>query len=233
MASWRLAKSIQRLKDEIESEHRGTTFWTIGDEAHQSTWSDHNPSECCNVVCAGDIKGNGGLNLPNFVNHLITNPHPNLRYVIYNRKIYQRKNGWRTENYSGRNAHADHVHVSVGNGPDGRSTSNYDSTASWGIADISSNPPPKPSVPASNWTQEVIMALPTLRKGAKGADVGRLQGLLVANGYKDSAIDHIFGAKTDKALRRFQKNKKVRNSVTKGNGDGIAGRYSWTALLGE
>lgn len=77
------------------------------------------------------------------------------------------------------------------------------------------------------------MALPTLRKGAKGADVGRLQGLLVANGYKDSSIDHIFGAKTDKALRRFQKDKKVRNSVTKGNGDGIAGRYSWTALLGE
>lgn len=223
MASWRLAKSIAKLRDEVEAAYPGTIFWTIGDESHQSGWSDHNPNECCDVVCAADIKGNAGLDLDAFVRHLITNPHPNLRYVIFKRKIYQRKNNFKPQNYTGPNAHADHVHVSSGDGPDGRSTSNYDSTASWRIANMGSTPKPttpKPSQPSTKLGDK----MPTLRKGKEGRNVRILQGLLVAWGHKIS-VDGIFGPKTEAALRAFQG--KYAKPV-----DGIAGPITWNKLLG-
>lgn len=94
-------------------------------------------------------------------------------------------------------------------------------------------PAPKPSKPAHDWTETIIMALPELREGHRGADVGRAQGLLVAAGYTDSRIDDNFGPKTTRAVRRFQKNHKTRNSVVNGNGDGVIGRFTWTDLLGE
>lgn len=240
--AWRLARSLDRLEEEILAEYPGTTVWDIGDTAHQGTRSDHNPNVCCDVVCAIDVKGDAGLDLPDFVEHLIDNPHPNLRYVIYARRIYQRKNGFEAEEYHGRNAHADHAHVSVGNGPDGRSTGSYDSGAAWGIADLGGGTGPKPAPPVDNtdWTEEIAMALPTLKQGAKGTDVGRLQSLLAANGFpprnsfdSNGRPDRIFGDGTGDALEAFQEAKSVRNSVRNGKGDRIAGRWSWTYLLGE
>lgn len=223
MANWRLAKSIAKLRDEVEAEYPGTIFWTIGDESHQSGWSDHNPNECCDVVCAADIKGNAGLDLDAFVRHLITHPHPNLRYVIYKRKIYQRKNNFEPEDYNGRNAHADHAHASSGNGPDGRSTSNYDSTASWRIAEIGIDPtPPKPSQPSTG--KKLGDKMPTIKRGNKGSRVKMLQGLLIAWGHKIS-VDGVFGPETEAALRAFQG--KYAKPV-----DGIAGPITWNALLG-
>lgn len=223
--SWRLAKSIDRLKDEIEDEYPGTIVWTIGDEDHQDSWSDHNPNECCDVVCAGDVKGNAGLDLPDFVRHLITNPHPNLRYVIFNRKIYQRKNNFRAEDYNGKNAHADHVHVSSGNGPDGRSTSNYDNgSTSWRIASIDKTPstPSKPSKPSTG--TKLGDKMPTIQRGNKGSRVRMLQGLLIAWGH-DIRVDGVFGPNTEKAVRSFQ-GKYAKPA------DGIVGGITWNALLG-
>lgn len=137
-SNWRLAKSLEVLRDEIGAKYPGTTVWTIGDQAHQSGYSDHNPNSA-GVVCAIDIKSDGGLDLQRFVNHLIANPHPNLRYVIFNRKIYQRKNGFEPQDYTGPSAHTEHAHASVGNGPDQRSTSGYDSKASWDIDSLNGN----------------------------------------------------------------------------------------------
>lgn len=91
---------------------------------------------------------------------------------------------------------------------------------------------PKPTIPASDWTEKLIMAMPTLQEGASGRDVRRAQGLLRANGYKDSRIDGKFGPLTTRATRRFQRDNGTKNSVRGGNGDGIVGRYTWTDLLG-
>jgi hypothetical protein len=224
-SEWRLAKSLEVLRDEIEAKYPGTTIWTIGDEDHQDSWSDHNPNVCCDVVCAADVKGNAGLDLGDFVRHLITNPHPNLRYVIYDRKIYHRDNDFEAEDYHGSNPHEEHAHASVGNGPDGRGTRDYDSTTGWGIADLGSpSKPSKPSKPSNDWTTEVIMSMPTLREGAKGTDVKRLQGLLTANGYA-TTIDGEFGPRTKRQVKDFQ-------SDHARPVDGIAGRITWTALLG-
>ena len=225
MTEWREAKSLQTLEDELQKYYPGTTTWEIGDEDHQDNWSDHNPNSK-HVVCAKDILGDGGLNLGDLARHLITNPHPNLRYVIFNRKIYKRKNGFKEEPYTGRSAHKGHLHASVGNGPDGRSTSGYDNTASWKIADLKAGKPSKPTNPSkpSTGTSKQGDKMPTVKRGAKGATVRRLQALLTANGYK-TTMDGIFGAQTERQLRAFQS--KHAKPV-----DGIAGPITWNALLG-
>lgn len=225
MASWRLAKSLVKLGDEIEKAYPGTTVWDIGDEDHQSGWSSHNPNVCCDVVCAIDVLGDGGLSLSAFVAHLLANPHPNLLYIIYNRKIYQRKNAFEPEDYHGVNAHKTHVHVNVGNGPDGRSTTNYDnSSASWKISAIGGGTPtpPKPSVPSTG--KKLGDKMPTIKRGNKSSRVRMLQGLLIAWNH-NIKVDGIFGPNTEKAVKAFQT--KYAKPV-----DGIVGPITWNKLLG-
>ena len=132
MAAWRLARSLETLRDEIRSVYPGTTVWTIGDAAH--VVSDHRPN-AAGVVCAIDVKGDKGLDLAEFAEHLRRTNHRAVKYVIFNRRIWSKalnSQGWRR--YSGSNPHTTHVHVSVGVGPDGRSTGPYDDTTPWGIS---------------------------------------------------------------------------------------------------
>src|SRR5688572_22972980 len=170
-SNWRLAKSLVVLTSEIEYFYPDTTIWDIGDASHQSGYSDHNPNECCDVVCAIDVKPDHGLDLPEFVRHLVANPHPNLRYVIFNRKIYQRKYNFEARDYNGVNAHKGHAHVPVGNGPDGRITRDYDSTASWAIDDLVRPAKPsklrKPSKP-SKVNKRLGDKFDTVQLGIKG-----------------------------------------------------------------
>ena len=66
--------------------------------------------------------------------------------------------------------------------------------------------------------------LPQLCRGAKNNTVGALQILL--NGYGASlSVDGIFGAATDGAVRRYQKDKRLEI-------DGIVGPATWRALMG-
>ncbi len=221
----RNARSIERLKDEVEDSYPGTTIWIVGDEAHKNTWSDHNPNVCCDVYCGIDVKGDGGLNLAKFTQHLITNPHPNLRYVIFNHKIYHRSNGFEPEDYHGKSGHETHVHGSVGNGPDGRSTTNYDNgSTSWRIASIGKTTPtpPKPSKPSTR--TKLGDKMPTIKRGNKGSRVRMLQGLLIAWGH-NIRVDGVFGPNTEKAVRAFQA--KYAKPV-----DGIVGPITWNKLLG-
>lgn len=224
--TWRLAKSLVALTSEIEYLFPDTTVWDIGDKAHQNSWSDHNPNECCDVVCAVDILPDAGLNLPKFVKHLVANPHPNLRYVIFDEVIYKRRNGFKPEPYYGINKHKKHAHASVGDGPDGRSTSDYDSTATWDIDDLDkkpSKPPTTSNPPKPSTGTKLGDKMPTVKKGNKGSRVRILQGLLLAWHY-NIKLDGIFGDKTEAAVRDFQR--KHAKPV-----DGIVGPITWNKLL--
>lgn len=99
---------------------------------------------------------------------------------------------------------------------------------------------PTPTPPPPDWTQELIMSLPTLKlydgytsKGtqAKRPHVKTAQGLLLARGYKDrrsvdpeTASDGWFGPGTEASVKSFQRD----NGLTV---DGIIGRNTWTKLL--
>lgn len=65
---------------------------------------------------------------------------------------------------------------------------------------------------------------PTLRRGARGRDVGRLQALLRARGLIDR-VDEFFGPATEDAVRRVQSDSRL-------SPDGIAGPATWAALAG-
>lgn len=78
-----------------------------------------------------------------------------------------------------------------------------------------------------NYTQEektVTVTLTMLQRGSKGAQVKTIQILLNAKGYSCGEVDGDFGAKTDRAVRAFQKAKGI--SV-----DGIVGKDTYNKLL--
>ena len=68
-------------------------------------------------------------------------------------------------------------------------------------------------------------ARPLLRRGARGAAVGDLQARLAAAGHDPGAVDGIFGARTDAAVRAFQR---AAGLVV----DGVVGARTWGALSG-
>lgn len=130
---------------------KGADGW-IGDAAHQAETSDHNDDEVGRVpihdvdhvheVHAIDVDNrlDGTLKIDQpgdpmemEVQHILSRCRlglePRLRYVIYNRRIWEASNNWRHRIYTGPSAHREHAHFS----------SSYDtpleaSTAPWGVA---------------------------------------------------------------------------------------------------
>lgn len=82
----------------------------IGDAAHRSRTSDHNP-DGNGIVHAGDVThdpGNG-LDCHRLARELAASRDPRVKYIIWDRRIWQ--NGWKA--YKGANPHTKHLHLSV------------------------------------------------------------------------------------------------------------------------
>lgn len=131
--SWRLATSLEELRDEVNKRwpnRSKVSDGTIGDAAHASRDSDHNPW-LNNTVRALDITADG-IDAGWYAAHLrklgaagdrrLTNGG----YVIWNRRITS-PDFKRWTPYNGANPHTHHVHVSV-------SRTGYNNRGSWGIA---------------------------------------------------------------------------------------------------
>lgn len=84
--------------------------------------------------------------------------------------------------------------------------------------------PPKPVV---NNEEVCTVNVSMLKKGSKGESVKALQILLIGNGFSCGAwgADGDFGDATDRAVRRFQQEKRI-------GVDGIVGSATWSKLLG-
>ena len=83
----------------------------------------------------------------------------------------------------------------------------------------------------SNWVSSVKMvsvALPVLKKGAKGESVRAMQQLLIAKGFDcgESGADASFGGATLEALKNYQ-------SAAGLEPDGSCGGNTWRSLLGR
>lgn len=137
--AWRLAQSLITLRDEVNRmapNRSKESDGTIGDQAHASRASRHNPN-AAGVVTAMDITSDpgGGMPIHDIAEQIVANPnrHPELSYVISNRRTAGRSTGWRWVAYSGTNPHEKHVHFGVGNGPDSAPTGPYDSSESWNL----------------------------------------------------------------------------------------------------
>lgn len=81
--------------------------------------------------------------------------------------------------------------------------------------------PPAPTPPPAPGPSPALC--PLLRRGSRGADVTRLQRLLLRAGINPGPIDGIFGARTEAAVRSFQASQRL--TVT-----GIVNVATWRAL---
>lgn len=131
---WRLAHSLEKLRAQVNSawpSRAKTDDGTIGDEAHSSRESDHNPNPE-GVVCALDLTHDpkGGFDSYAFAEMLRLARDHRIQYVISNGHIFSSSiQPWIWRAYHGANKHDRHVHISVV-----QARSVYDNPADWAIS---------------------------------------------------------------------------------------------------
>lgn len=109
---WHLAPALVQLLKETNQRwpHRPKgSDGTVGDTSHAARQSDHNPNSRGSVN-ALDVTYPG---VDPAVLIAAVKRHPSANYVIFNRKIYTRSNGWKAEPYHGASPHTEHLHVSI------------------------------------------------------------------------------------------------------------------------
>ena len=209
--SWRLAKSLDQLRSQVNLRWPGRSKQsdgTIGNAEHSSRTSDHNPNND-RVVCALDLTHDprSGCDSYALAAALVASRDPRVKYIISNGQIAsgsaQSTPAWIWRAYTGKNRHDHHVHISVK-----ADQAHYDNVDPWEF-DLNkvnmATPVPYVRPPA------------TLREGMQGQDVKRLQTML---GISD---DGHFGPKTRDAVKAIQK---IKGLVE----DGVAGPATWAAL---
>jgi hypothetical protein len=227
--TWRLAKALATLREQINalSPNRSkVSDGTIGDAAHASTSSDHNPwvkDGKTGIVTALDLTDDEahGIDSRTVGEVLRRSQDRRIKYIIADGEIANAravtKGGktypaWAWSPYKGKNSHHHHVHISVQ-----PQKALYDDAAPFDLSALKVAPG-KAAKP-----QQAKPANPVLVLGTKGPDVQRLQILLNAGGAK-LTIDQDFGPKTLAAVKAFQK----RHGLVV---DGRVGPESWAALL--
>jgi len=109
---WTLDKHLNYIVNDVKKKFPGIVVGTIGDAAHRARKSDHNP-DSKGVVHAADFMIGGSFSASDadtLSKQLATTADPAVKYVIYNRRIWE--NGvWRK--YTGSDPHTNHVHLSV------------------------------------------------------------------------------------------------------------------------
>lgn len=151
MAGWELVPCLVQLRTELNLIAPGrdrTSDGTIGDAAHQANISDHNDDEVGRVpirdadgkheVHAYDADADlrtYDLTMEKVVQHILarcrSGAERRLRYIIFNRRIWEASNNWRQRKYTGASPHTEHAHFSAS-----YETAREASTASWKLEDI-------------------------------------------------------------------------------------------------
>lgn len=136
MSAWRLAESLKKLREQLNAAYPNrdkSSDGSIGDEAHASRKSDHNPwvkdFRGIGVVTAIDIDADlaPGVSVEALVKQLFLTQDPRIKYIIWKRKItLPGLTGWKA--YTGSNAHTHHCHISVHS-----DSTLYDSRREWNL----------------------------------------------------------------------------------------------------
>jgi peptidoglycan hydrolase-like protein with peptidoglycan-binding domain len=227
--TWRIARAILALRAEIDAlapNRNKVSDGTIGDAAHATRVSDHNPyvkdARGLGVVRALDVTHDpsGGLDAGRLAEHvriLGANGDRRVRYVIWNRRIVSATSGWRWRAYLGSNPHTRHVHISV---PE--SAGAYDFDAPWGWSKASA---------VTTWVRRDELPIRKGHKDGRKRLISKIQRPLgvTADGY--------FGRETEKRAKQWQSvHDEKGQRVPTGRGlvvDGIVGLKTWGALFPE
>lgn len=197
--SWRLAEALKTLRSQLNNlfpNRDKTSDGGIGDAAHASRKSDHNPwvkdKNGVGVVTAFDFDHDpdeNGIDARKLAEILFKNKDPRIKYLIFDRRITtQDKSGWKP--YTGSNAHKQHIHVSVSSDP-----KLYDSSAPW-----------KLDFADELTSSEVPSSAQILKKGDKGAEVREIQVRLAKlRMIAPVDVDGNFGSITENAVKTLQR----------------------------
>jgi hypothetical protein len=135
---WRAAESLLALLDQVDAQwptRSKASDGTIGDAAHQSRDSDHNPwvrDGMTGVVTAIDITHDpvSGCDANGIVSALVSSRDLRIKYIIWNRRIINSSvSPWLWRTYRGANPHTAHFHLSVSS-----NKALYDDTRAWDIS---------------------------------------------------------------------------------------------------
>ena len=176
--SWRLARSLEKLREQINAAHPDrskVSDGSIGDVAHSARKSDHNPNSA-GVVTAIDITHDPDKGVDGHTLSRQLAQDSRTKYVIFAGEIYRTYKpelGW--AKYTGTNRHDKHVHISV-------LGDKYDDAALWGFG----------AFPKS-------FKRSTLRFGDTGSAVAELQKALGVR------ADASFGSDTLRVVKEFQR----------------------------
>lgn len=128
--AWRVARSLDKLLEQINTlapKRSKVSDGSIGDPAHSSRESDHNPDPF-GVVRARDFTHDpeNGADMNDIAAALVASRDPRIKYIIWRQRIVSSTiNPWVWRTYTGTNPHDHHMHISVV--PDARA----DQTAEW------------------------------------------------------------------------------------------------------
>lgn len=185
MTKWRVAYALNVLLTEVNTrwpKRSKVSDGSIGDAAHATRKSDHNPWLKVNgvgIVRARDFTADG-IDANWLAEHLrLLGALGDKRlvsqgYVIWNRQIASRISGWKWRKYGGANGHTKHIHLSV---TETAGAAGFDSVKSWGVDGSHALQPTEQSVfkigstgPAVEFIQSAlnwldIYRLPVTRKG--------------------------------------------------------------------
>ena len=214
MSDWRVAKSLETLRDQVNAKFPGrdkSADGGIGNAEHSARTSDHNPDDD-GVVKARDITHDPkhGMDAGILANVLIASRDPRIKYIIWNRQIISGDAGpspWQPRKYIGKNPHTHHFHVSVK-----AAGKFFDDVSPWAMPGTAA--PKIPTLPQPSAPRPVLMI------GNTGDAVKELQRLL---GFTGNDVDGLFGLVTQKAVKAFQ----IKATLP---ADGKVGSYTWAAL---
>lgn len=113
---WRVARSLNVLLGQLNAlapNRDKESDGSIGDAEHASRASDHNPWYGPGIVTARDFTHDpaGGLDCNKLAATLVAHRDRRVKYVIWDRRIWEPGTGWET--YYGANPHNHHLHLSV------------------------------------------------------------------------------------------------------------------------
>jgi hypothetical protein len=212
MATWRVARSLDALLAQLNAlapRRSKASDGSIGDAAHATRDSDHNPHYILNgqpLVTARDFTHDpaGGLDGQWLADTLVRSRDSRIKYIIWNHRIIDSRAGnhpWQWMPYSGINAHEHHVHVSVMANP------SCDDPRRWNLGGNAPAPTSKHA---------------TIQKGSTGPDVELVQRFLGVVGPGDPGYG-TFGNLTQAAVIRYQKMRGL-------TPDGVVGNRTWQAI---
>ena len=177
---WRLAKALEALRAQVNAAAPGRSKksdGTIGDPAHQSRNSDHNPwvvDGSMGVVTALDITHDpaNGCDAGLLADTLRKSADPRIKYIISNRRIASSQPkgsapAWAWRTYTGSNPHDKHCHISVH-----PTKALYDATSPWAIDAAFSKLELAAVAAPEDAEEEVARALAALASDAGDATAG-------------------------------------------------------------